>query len=79
MPSLANANNRAKVLRALERAGYERRSGRNHTIMEHPDGHYTVIPNHVRLKTGTLRAIIKQCGLTEARFIELYTGKGKRR
>ncbi len=63
----------------MERAGFERRSGGKHTIMEHVDGRYTTIPNHARLKVNTLRAIIKQCGLTEAKYIELYSGKRKRR
>ena len=75
MPSLANANKQSQVIRALERAGFERRSGGKHTIMAHPDGRYTVIPNHRQLKVNTLRAIVKQCGLTEAEFIELYAGK----
>ena len=79
MPSLANANVQSKVIRALQRAGFERRSGGKHTIMEHPDGRYTVIPNHTRLKVGTLRAILEQCGLSEAEFIESYKGRRKRR
>mgnify|MGYP001588033544 CR=1 FL=1 len=40
--------------------------------MEHPDGRYTVVPNHRTLKVGTLRAILKQCGLSEPEFLELY-------
>lgn len=79
MPSLANANVQSKVIRALKRVGFERRSGGKHTIMEHPDGRYTVIPNHTRLKVGTLRAILEQCELSEAEFIESYKGKRKRR
>lgn len=47
--------------------------------MEHPDGRYTVIPNHTRLKVGTLRAILEQCELSEAEFVESYKGKRKRR
>ena len=79
MPSLANANVQSKLIRALKRAGFERRSGGKHTIMEHPDGRYTTIPNHTRLKVPTLRAIIRQCGLTEAEYFELYSGKRKPR
>ena len=79
MPSLANANVQSKVIRALERAGFERRSGGKHTIMEHPDGRYTTIPNHKRLKVNTLRAIVRQCGLTEAVYIELYSGRHRRK
>ena len=75
MPSLANANKQTQVIRALERAGFERRSGGKHTIMAHSDGRYTVIPNHRQLKVNTLRAILKQCELTEAEYLGLYAGK----
>lgn len=43
--------------------------------MAHPDGRYTTIPNHRQLKVNTLRAILKQCGLSEAKYLELYAGK----
>lgn len=75
MPSIANANKQTQVIRALERAGFERRSGGKHTIMAHADGRYTVIPNHRQLKPGTLRAILKQCRLAEAEYLDLYAGK----
>jgi len=75
MPSLANANHRRKVIRALRRAGFVERHGGKHTIMEHSDGRYTTIPNHSRLNVNTLRAIVKQCRLSEAEYLELYAGK----
>lgn len=75
MPSLANANKQTQVIRALERAGFARRSGGKHTIMAHPDGRYTAIPNHRQLKVNTSRAILKQSGLSEANYLELYAGK----
>lgn len=71
MPNLANATDRRKVIRALRRAGFVDHAGGKHTIMEHPDGRYTTIPNHKRLKVGTLRAILKQCGMTPEEFLEL--------
>jgi predicted RNA binding protein YcfA (HicA-like mRNA interferase family) len=77
VPSLANANKQTQVIRALERAGFERRSGGKHTIMAHPDGRYTAIPNHQELKINTLRAILKQCGLSATEYLELYAGKRK--
>ncbi len=77
MPSLANANKQTQVIRALERAGFERRSGGKHTILAHPDGRFTVIPNHRQLKVRTLRAILKQCILSEKEYVELYAGKRK--
>jgi predicted RNA binding protein YcfA (HicA-like mRNA interferase family) len=70
--ALHNANVAARVIRALRRAGFVERSGGKHTIMEHPDGRYTVVPNHRRLKVGTLRAALKQCGLSESEFLRLY-------
>ena len=76
MPSLANANVRTRVIRALRRAGFVDRAGGKHTIMEHPNGAYTTIPNHRTLKLGTVRAILKQCRLTERQFLALYN-KGK--
>ena len=75
MPSLNNANLRTRVIRALRRAGFVERAGGKHTIMEHPDGRFTTIPNHRKLKVGTLRAVIRQCDLTEAAFLRLYSGR----
>ena len=43
--------------------------------MAHPDGRYNAIPNHRQLKVNTLRTILKQCGLSETRYLELYAGK----
>lgn len=45
--------------------------------MAHADGRYTVIPNHRQLKVNTLRAILKQCGFSEAEYLGLYAGKRK--
>ncbi|MGH8597523.1 MAG: type II toxin-antitoxin system HicA family toxin [Gammaproteobacteria bacterium] len=77
MPSLANANKQTQVIRALQRAGFARRSGGKHTIMAHPDGRYTAIPNHRQLKVNMLRAILKQCGLSVTEYLDLYAGKRK--
>jgi predicted RNA binding protein YcfA (HicA-like mRNA interferase family) len=60
-----------KALRAFQRAGFE---------IDHVTGsHYilkkdrlrTAIPYHRSIKTGTLRAILSQCGMTIEEFIEL--------
>lgn len=62
-----------KVLKALARAGFE---------IDHITGsHYilkkgnlrTMVPFHQSVKTGTLRAILGQCGLTLEEFIDLLT------
>ena len=72
MPRLANANVTAKVLKALQRAGFERDEGGGHTVMHHPDGRMTTIPRHRRLGVGLLRAILRQCGLSEREYLKLY-------
>lgn len=75
MPNLANANVRSKVIRALHRAGLQDSPGGKHTIM-HRDGQFvTVIPNAKRLNVNTLRAIIRQCELSEEEFLKLYRGR----
>ena len=75
MPKLNNCNHRDKVIRAIARAGFAIEAGGKHRVAHHPDGRYTLIPNGPRVKPGTLRAIIKQCGLTEDQFFQLYAGK----
>jgi predicted RNA binding protein YcfA (HicA-like mRNA interferase family) len=63
------------VIRALERAGFivERVKGSHHAL-KHPDKphlHVTVAFHKRELPRGTLRAIIKQAGLTTDEFLEL--------
>jgi predicted RNA binding protein YcfA (HicA-like mRNA interferase family) len=60
------------VISALKRAGFVVRQGGNHTILEHPDGRYTTIPRHSRINPLTLKSILKQCGLTDEEFLNLY-------
>lgn len=72
MSSLANANAQSKVIRALRRAGFQDTQGGRHTIMAHPDGRYTTIPRHPRINPLTLKAILKQCQLSEDEYLRLY-------
>jgi predicted RNA binding protein YcfA (HicA-like mRNA interferase family) len=70
LPALRAAN----VVRALERAGFSvsRTSGSHCRLVYSADPSRKVtIPLHgsTDLKTGTLRSIIKQAGLTVAEFI----------
>ncbi len=60
------------AIKALKKAGYTpvRQRG-SHVILENQDGRLIVVPLHKRLKTGLLRAIIKEAGLTIEEFIEL--------
>jgi len=76
VPSLYNANHRDRVIRALRRAGFRIDQGGAHAIVHKADGTFvSVVPRHSRIKPGTLRAIIKQCGLSEDEFLRLYAGK----
>ncbi len=54
MANLGSCNDRRKVIKALERAGFERDSGGKHVLMHHTDGRFTTIPNARRIKKGTL-------------------------
>jgi predicted RNA binding protein YcfA (HicA-like mRNA interferase family) len=73
MSRLANCNKSTKVIRALRRAGLQVHPGSRHTIVADAQGTFlSTVPNHRSLNVNTLRAIIKQCGLTEEEFIRLY-------
>ena len=62
-----------EVQRALERAAFVvRRQKGSHILMFREDPFArVVVPNHKQIKTGTLRAIIRQAGLTVDDFIGL--------
>lgn len=55
-----------EVCRALERAGFARKSQRgSHLKLRHADGRTVIVPVHYRdLPTGTLRSILKQARMT---------------
>ncbi len=62
-----------ECVRALERAGFyvDRQRG-SHIVMKRDDPPArVVVPDHRELKRGTLRAIIRQAGLTVEEFVEL--------
>ena len=56
-----------ELIRALERAGYEvdRQKG-SHIVLRHVDPPHRrlTVPDHKEIKKGTLRAILRQAGLT---------------
>jgi predicted RNA binding protein YcfA (HicA-like mRNA interferase family) len=61
---------------ALERAGFTvRRQVVSHSVMRRnePFGQ-TVVPDHRTLDRGTLRAIIRQAGLSVEAFVQLLNG-----
>ena len=62
-----------QVRAALERAGFVfRRQTGSHMILrrDHPYAR-TVIPDHKRLRSGTLRRIIADAGLTVEQFAQM--------
>jgi len=62
------------VIAALEKAGFElRRQTGSHIIMYKPGVRYPIsIPQHPKgLPKGTLRAIIREAGLTKGEFLKL--------
>ena len=64
----------AAAVKALEKAGfYVRRQTGSHIILrrDNPFAQVTV-PNHKVLDRGTLRAIIKQAGLSVDEFVKLF-------
>ncbi len=72
MPKLPVLSAR-ECIAALEKAGFYvmRQRGSHITLhRDQPPGRVTV-PNHKELKTGMLRAIIRQAGLTVEGFLEL--------
>ena len=63
-----------KLIKLFEKLGYERdhQTG-SHVILRFKESPYRrlTIPNHKELAKGTLRAIIKQAGLTREEFERL--------
>ena len=60
-------------VKALERAGFvvKRRRGSHIVLRRDTPFAQTVVPDHKELDRGTLRAIIRQAGLSVERFSEL--------
>jgi predicted RNA binding protein YcfA (HicA-like mRNA interferase family) len=62
-----------ECVKALEKAGfYFKRQEGSHIVMRRDDPFaQVVIPNHNELDRGTLRAIIRQAGLSSNEFLGL--------
>jgi predicted RNA binding protein YcfA (HicA-like mRNA interferase family) len=43
----------------------------SHIILRHSSGRRLTVPNHRELAKGTLRALIREAGLTKEQFAEL--------
>lgn len=63
----------ADCVRALGRIGFEvyRQRGSHIVVVRKSPPSQTTIPNHKELDRGTLRAIVRQAGLTVEEFMAL--------
>lgn len=64
----------SEVVRALKQAGFEEHHQRgSHLYLRHPEsGQLTSVPMHPGdLPKGTLRAILRQAGLSKSELIDL--------
>lgn len=61
----------AEAVKAFAKAGYffDHQTG-SHLILRHSSGRRLSIPNHRELAKGTLRALIREAGLTKEQFCE---------
>lgn len=61
------------LVRALQKVGFTvRRQHGSHIIMRRDDPFaQTVVPNHRQIDRGTLRAILRQIGITADQLIDL--------
>ena len=62
-----------EVRAALERAGFVfRRQAGSHMMLRRDEPYArVVVPDHKQLRSGTLRRIVADAGLTVAQFVEL--------
>jgi predicted RNA binding protein YcfA (HicA-like mRNA interferase family) len=60
------------AIRAFQKLGYEvdHQTG-SHIILRHPQMRRLTVPNHRELAKGTLRALIREAGLTKEAFANL--------
>ena len=76
MPKFPVDAPRERVLRALQRLGFELIRDGNHIAMarNNPNGTRTplTMPNHRLIKASTLRLILRQSEITREDFIEAY-------
>ncbi len=60
------------AIRAFQKLGYEvdHQTG-SHIILREPQMRRLTVPNHRELAKGTLRALIREAGLTTEEFVNL--------
>ena len=76
MPKLPRDLSPDQVIRAFERAGWQKRptkkKGAKHTVLERPGAEPILsVPRHRIVKTGTLRRLIALAGMTVEEFVQL--------
>jgi predicted RNA binding protein YcfA (HicA-like mRNA interferase family) len=61
-----------ELVTAFQKRGYYIRSQQgSHIHLRHPEGPPLTVPNHKEIARGTLRAILRQAGLTPADLPDL--------
>jgi len=60
------------AIRAFQKLGYQvdHQTG-SHIILRHPQMRRLTVPNHRELAKGTLRALIREAGLTKDEFVNM--------
>lgn len=61
------------IEKILVKKGFAGRPAKGgHVVFRHTDGRHTVVPGHNRpVRTGTLRAILRQANISVEEFVEL--------
>lgn len=72
MPKLPQIKPR-QIEKILTKKGFIGRLAKSsHVVFRHTDGRHTVVPGHNRpVRTGTLRAILRQADISVEEFVEL--------